>query len=70
MINCLKDYKIKKIFIVSILLCILYSCTDEIHQLFVSGRSGSIIDVMIDCIGIILGTFVYKLFKKKIKKNV
>ena len=66
MINCLKDYKIKNIFIVSILLSILYSCTDEIHQLFVSGRSGSIIDVMIDSIGIILGIFIYKLFKDKI----
>ena len=70
MINCLKDYKIKHIFIVSILLSILYSCTDEIHQLFVSGRSGSIIDVLIDSIGIILGILIYKLFKKKIKKPV
>ena len=66
MINCLKDYKIKNIFIIAILLSILYSCTDEIHQLFISGRSGSIIDVMIDSIGIILGIYIYKLFRNKI----
>ena len=66
MINCLKDSKIKNIFIIAILLSILYSCTDEIHQLFISGRSGSIIDVMIDSIGIILGIYIYKLFRNKI----
>ena len=66
MINCLKDYKIKNIFIVAIFLCILYSWTDEIHQLFVSGRSGNIIDVLIDSIGIMLGIYIYKLFKNKI----
>lgn len=66
MINCLKDYRIKNLFIVSILLCILYSCTDEIHQLFVSGRCGSVIDVMIDSFGIILSIFIYKLIKNKV----
>ena len=63
-INCLKDYKIKKIYISSILFCIIYACSDEFHQLFISGRSGTIIDVLIDSIGIILGIFIYKLFKK------
>ena len=66
MINCLKDYRIKNLFIVSILLCILYSCTDEIHQLFVSGRCGSVIDVMIDSFGIILSISIYKLIKNKV----
>ena len=63
-INCLKDYKIKYLYISSILFCIIYACSDEFHQLFISGRSGTIIDVLIDSIGIILGIFIYKLFKK------
>ena len=63
-INCLKDYKIKNLYISSILFCIIYACSDEFHQLFISGRSGTIIDVLIDSIGIILGIFIYKLFKK------
>lgn len=62
MLNCLKDYSIKNLVIVSILICIIYSCTDEIHQLFISGRSGEIIDVFIDSIGIILGNLVFKKF--------
>ena len=32
-----------------------YASSDEIHQLYVPGRSGSIKDVLIDSIGIILG---------------
>lgn len=32
-----------------------YAWTDEVHQLFVVGRSGSIRDVAIDTVGIMLG---------------
>ncbi|MBO5550706.1 MAG: VanZ family protein [Lachnospiraceae bacterium] len=37
--------------LISLLICILYSCTDEWHQTFVFGRSGSIRDVIIDTLG-------------------
>ena len=49
----------------------LYSCTDEFHQLFINGRSGSFRDVLIDTIGILLGTYLYKILvikKKKVNK--
>ncbi len=36
-------------------LAILYACSDEIHQLFVKGRSGKISDVAIDSMGVVLG---------------
>ncbi len=36
----------------SVLTAFLYACTDEIHQLFVSGRAGRFTDVLIDCSGI------------------
>jgi len=36
-------------------ICVLYACTDEIHQLFVTGRSGQISDVCIDACGAIIG---------------
>ena len=60
MLNCLKDYNIKNVLIISIMFCILYSCSDEIHQLFIEGRSGEVIDIFIDSIGIILGSLFYK----------
>lgn len=37
----------------------LYACSDEFHQLFVSGRSGNIIDVGIDSLGAYVGILFY-----------
>lgn len=39
--------------------CILYAITDEIHQLYVPGRSGQIVDVLIDGAGGFLGCMVF-----------
>lgn len=65
MFNLLKQYSVTNIYY-AIGLSILYSCTDEFHQLFISGRSGSIRDILIDSIGILIGTYLYKLlFIKK-----
>jgi hypothetical protein len=41
----------KKIFAASLVLSILYACTDEYHQSFVPGRHASIVDVGIDSFG-------------------
>lgn len=50
-------------------LCFLYAITDEIHQLFIPGRSGQITDVLIDTAGAAAGigifSFVLHLFRKK-----
>lgn len=35
--------------------CALYACFDEIHQLFVPGRDGNFIDVLIDVSGSLCG---------------
>ena len=37
----------------ALLFATLYACSDEIHQLFVVGRSGALIDVFVDMIGMI-----------------
>ena len=34
---------------------VLYAATDEFHQLFVEGRSGSLFDVGVDAAGALLG---------------
>lgn len=48
----------KKIYI-SVIMCILYAISDEIHQLYVPGRSGQFVDVVIDSVG---GIFGYSIF--------
>lgn len=68
MFNLLKQYGVTNIYY-AIGLSILYSCTDEFHQLFISGRSGSIRDILIDSIGILIGTYLYKLLFIKNKEN-
>lgn len=39
----------------SLVIGMLYAISDEIHQLFVPGRSGQITDVCIDTIGVLFG---------------
>jgi len=49
-------------------ICLLYAISDEIHQIFVPGRSGQISDVMIDFTGSICGIFLFMLLYKWLKK--
>lgn len=57
----LKTYNLntKNIILLSILICFLYSCSDEIHQLFISGRSGEIRDILIDTLGSTFGIIIF-----------
>ncbi|MBR2139132.1 MAG: VanZ family protein [Bacilli bacterium] len=58
-----KEY-ITKTKIASFLLGATYAITDEIHQLFIPGRSGEIRDVLIDSTGILLGVFIIYLLMR------
>ena len=53
--------------------CLLYAASDEIHQLFIPGRSGEVRDVMIDfsgaALGIALSTLVFLLICRIKKKR-
>ena len=45
------SYGVKKIVFYSIIFCFIYACSDEIHQLFLDGRTAKILDVCIDTCG-------------------
>ena len=47
--------------------CLLYAIGDEIHQLFVSGRSGEVRDVLIDFCGAISGILITAAIARLIK---
>ncbi|MBR2860882.1 MAG: VanZ family protein [Clostridia bacterium] len=53
---------------------VLYSVSDEIHQLFVPGRSGEIRDVFLDSLGVATGVLtlmlIYNLLTMKNKRNI
>ncbi len=42
----------------ALLVCIFYAVSDEFHQLFVPGRRGSAVDVLIDSAGASAGIFL------------
>lgn len=54
-----RSFKNKKT-LLSFILTFLYAISDEVHQIFVPLRSASPIDVLVDCIGIILGLLYLK----------
>ena len=58
----LKEYGIKHIYLISFIICFLYACSDEIHQLYVSDRSGEILDVLIDSVGVVIALFIISKF--------
>ena len=65
-----KDYSInKKLIIYSLLICFLYACSDEFHQLFIIGRSARVLDVMIDTFGSSCSISIFYIFNKKISKK-
>ena len=53
--------------LIGLLICYIYACSDEVHQLFVPGRSGKIIDTFVDLVGSSIGVFSYYLIRKKCK---
>ena len=48
-----------KIYIISLIFCLLYAFSDEIHQLYVIGRSAQVMDVCIDFCGSIIGSILF-----------
>ena len=72
LISFLREFLLSphKLVLISIFLAFLYACSDEVHQLFVIGRSGQFSDVVLDTIGASVGVlFYYILFRKKLKEE-
>ena len=51
----------RKAMVFSLWTCALYAVSDEIHQLFVSGRSCQLTDVLLDSAGAFVGHLLYQL---------
>ncbi len=50
--------------IVTLIMCVLYATSDEIHQLFIPGRSGEVTDVIIDSVGASIGILTFLIIHK------
>ncbi len=47
-------------FLLPVVVCVLYAVGDELHQLFVPGRSCEAADVLVDSIGVLLSVFAVR----------
>lgn len=63
-----KNLRFKNLITLSI--CFLYACSDEIHQFFVGGRSASFKDVLIDTTGAGIGLFIIFIITSIVHKKV
>lgn len=67
------NLKLKLSLLISAGYSLIFAASDEIHQLFVDGRSGQVTDVMIDFSGALQGTLIFILchfiYVKYIKKS-
>lgn len=61
------DKKDGKYLVVAIVFSMLYAVSDEYHQLFVAGRVGSPVDVLIDSAGIAIAGII--IWRKKLAIN-
>ena len=63
-----KEYEnIKRKVLLSLIITICYSISDEVHQYFVPGRDMRIFDVMVDSTGALIGVILLKI-KNRLKK--
>lgn len=51
------------------LFCVLYACSDEMHQFFVPGRSCELRDVLIDSAGALVGVLLVFLTRRRREKR-
>ena len=45
--------------VVAAVLAVAYAASDEVHQHFVRGRTGNVLDVAIDAVGVAVGLVLY-----------
>ena len=70
-LNLFKDYRkiSKKMLFICTFLCLIYASSDELHQLFVVGRTAKILDIIIDTLGASFGIISYYLLYKSSHKS-
>ena len=70
-VSALRQSGIKglRAFALALSICVLYAVSDEVHQLFVPGRGGQAVDVLIDSAGAIFGIVGYMFLRLKKHSN-
>ena len=67
-LNVFDAFNVKRKILFAIILCVLYASSDEFHQLF-TGRTASIIDVLLDSVASIVGIYLLNFIFSRRKKG-
>ena len=49
----------RKVLATAFAISLAYSCFDELHQMFVTGRYASLVDLLLNFTGVVIGTLVF-----------
>lgn len=60
-----KSYSFKNHIVISIIICVIYAASDEVHQLFVENRYASASDVLLDSLGSLCAVVLFRFVDKK-----
>jgi VanZ family protein len=60
---------IKQVVFYSLLITVLYGCLDEVHQSFVRGRYGGLLDICLNIVGAVLGSVVFFYSRTKAQRH-
>lgn len=67
-LNVFDAFNVKRKVLFAIILCVLYASSDEFHQIF-TGRTASIIDVLLDSVASIVGIYLLNFIFSRRKKG-
>ena len=65
-LNALRKSRVenRKSLVLAFAISVLYAISDEVHQLFVPGRSGQVSDVLLDSTGALVGIVLYAVISR------
>lgn len=69
LINHLRFYKIKEMYLLTIAICFIFSVIDELNQMFTFDRSSLLTDSLLDTFGAIVGVLIAIMISKRKKLN-
>lgn len=57
-------YRGRRAALFTFFICLIFAITDEVHQLFIPGRSGEVRDVLIDLSGVVFSLIIIEMIRK------
>ena len=66
----IRPWPIRKILLTSFVFALLFAASDEWHQTFVDGRGGTVVDVGIDSIGIVLASVTFAIKRRARRPDI